>query len=143
MDSRIYRQVSLYRMTLIFSVVIALIGFSYNVWRMEVTEKNSTIRTASFEILIHLSELEQLVYIAHYDQDLKEGSPRKGWVVVGLVNDLSVLTDPSITASTAQLKDVWSNHWQSLSNDQVSADAIVESIDVVRDELKQLLTSLD
>ena len=49
MDSRIYRQVSLYRMTLIFSVVLALIGFSYNVWRMEVTEKNSTIRTASFE----------------------------------------------------------------------------------------------
>lgn len=130
-------------MTLIFSVVIALIGFSYNVWRMEVTEKNSTIRTASFEILIHLSTLEQLVYTAHYDQDLKEGSPRKGWVVVGLVNDLSVLTDPVITESTTQLKDVWSNHWQSLSNDQASADAIVESIDGVRSELKQLLTSLD
>jgi len=83
------------------------------------------------------------VYTAHYDKDLKEGSPRKGWVVVGLVNDLSVLTDPVITDKTTQLKDVWSNHWQSLSNDQASADAIVKSIDVVRDELKQLLTSLD
>ena len=83
------------------------------------------------------------MYTAHYDKDLKEGSPRKGWVVVGLVNDLSVLTDPVITDKTTQLKDVWSNHWQSLSNDQASADAIVKSIDVVRDELKQLLTSLD
>ena len=41
---------------------------------MEVSENNNNIRTASFEMLINLSSLEQLVYSAYYDNDLKEGN---------------------------------------------------------------------
>ena len=83
MDNQRFRRVNLYKVTIVLSVLFTLVGFSYNVWRMEVSEKNNNIRTASFEILINLSSLEQLVYAAYYDDDLKEGNPRKGWVTVG------------------------------------------------------------
>lgn len=37
------RNFRLYQLTVIFSVLFALLGFTYNVWRMEVTEQNSNI----------------------------------------------------------------------------------------------------
>ncbi len=48
-------------MAVIYSLLFALLGFSYNVWRMEVTEENANARTACFELLLVRSELEQLV----------------------------------------------------------------------------------
>ena len=51
---------------------------------------------ASFEILTELAALEEIVYAAAYDGDLKEGSPRKGWVKVRLVQDLSMITTKEV-----------------------------------------------
>lgn len=133
----------LYQTTVIFSVLFALIGFSYNVWRMEVSEENNNIRTASFEILINLSSLEQLIYSAHYDKDLKEGNPRKGWVTVGLINDLSALTNDAVKHSSTSLKKAWSDHWDKIATSKDSVDTIVKSIDTVRIEIKNLLSSLE
>ena len=133
----------LYQATVIFSVLFALVGFSYNVWRMEVSEQNNNIRTACFEILLELSSLEQLVYTAHYDGDVKEGSPRKGWVKVGLVADLSALTTRSVENEAAALKNVWGAHWNFMAKDKDSVDQIVGAIDAVRVEIKQVLSSLE
>ena len=133
----------LYQVTVIFSVLFALLGFTYNVWRMEVTEENSNIRTASFEVLLTLSSLEQLVYSAHYDADEQEGNPRKGWVKVGLIKDLSMLTTDSVQAQAAALKTVWTDNWATMMDDRHSADQIVSAIDSTRTELKRVLTSLE
>lgn len=132
-----------YQLTVIFSILFALLGFSYNVWRMEVSEQNNNIRTAGFEILINLASLEQLIYAAHYDGDLKQGSPRKGWVLVGLINDLSTLTDTAVAEKTSELKRQWSASWDKIGHEQAAVDEVVRAIDEVRAELKQLLTSLD
>ena len=142
MEAQIQKKILIYQITVIFSVLFALLGFSYNVWRMEVSEENNNIRTACFEILIELSALEQLVYTAHYDGDLKEGSPRKGWVKVGLVGDLSVLTSESVERQAASLKKVWSEHWNTMTNNTDSVDRIVNAIDAVRSEIKLVLSSL-
>lgn len=133
----------LYQVTVIFSVLFALLGFTYNVWRMEVTEENSNIRTASFKVLLTLSSLEQLVYSAHYDGDEQEGNPRKGWVKVGLIEDLSMLTTDSVQAQAAALKTVWTDNWATMMDDRHSADQIVSAIDSTRTELKRVLTSLE
>lgn len=61
-------------------LVFAVIGFSYNAWRLESSEKNNNVRLAAFTVITELAQLEQLVYAAHYDQDPVNGSPRKGWV---------------------------------------------------------------
>lgn len=143
MDIKIINKLHLYQATVIFSVLFALVGFSYNVWRMEVSEENNNIRTACFEILLELSSLEQLIYTAHYDGDIKEGSPRKGWVKVGLIADLSVLTNNSVEAQAAILKKVWAAHWSTMINNQDSVDQIVNTIDSVRSEIKLVLISLE
>ncbi|WP_238383542.1 hypothetical protein [Colwellia psychrerythraea] len=143
MENQIDNRINLYQRTVIFSLLFTLMGFSYNVWRMEVSENNNNIRTASFEMLINLSSLEQLVYSAYYDDDLKEGNPRKGWVVVGLIDDLSVLTDDEVKTKTTALKDVWSVNWETIATSQQTVDNIVGSIDSVREEIKILLNSLD
>ena len=143
MDAQIQKKLYIHQIAIIFSVLFALIGFSYNVWRMEISEENNNIRTASFEILLELSSLEQLIYIAHYDGDVKEGSPRKGWVKVGLIADLSVLTTDSVERQTTILKNVWSTHWSTMINDKDSVDQIVKAIDSVRSEIKLVLSSLE
>lgn len=143
MKKHIENKLHLYQVTVIFSLMFALAGFSYNVWRMEVTEDNSNIRTACFEILIQLSSLEQLVYTAHYDNNLQDASPRKGWVTVGLIENLSVLTSDSVESEAAALKAIWSDHWRTMPNSRKSADNIVNAIDAVRDEIKRVLISLD
>lgn len=143
MDVEIKRKLHLYQLTVVFSVLFALIGFSYNVWRMEVTEENNNIRTACFEILLNLASLEQLIYTAHYDDDFKEGSPRKGWVLVGLISDLSALTDKAVMAESAKLKASWSENWNKIGRDQQAVDDIIAMIDSEREQIKRLLSSLE
>jgi len=136
-------KINLYQMAVIFSVLFALVGFTYNVWRMEVSEENNTIRTASFEMLLELSSLEQLIYTAHYDGNLVEGSPRKGWVKIGLIADLSLLTADSIRDTATALKNTWAQRWNSVVDNTDSVTQIVQAIDAVRESIKLELKMLD
>ena len=71
------KQIRNYQVAVIASLLFALLGFSYNVWRMEVSENNNNMRTASFEMLKNLSSLEQLIYSAYYDDDFNLVTSRK------------------------------------------------------------------
>ena len=141
MDRQTQQQFKSYQIAVVFSVVFALVGFSYNVWRMEASEHNSNVRTASFEILLKLAELEQLVYAARYDKD-NQASPRKGWVLVGLIHDLSSLTDETVQLEAVKLKEVWADNWSAMAETQSSTDQIINAIDATRSSITQLLASL-
>lgn len=131
-----------YYLMAVFSLVFSLLGFSYNAWRMEVSEDNSNIREAAFEVLKELGELEQVVYALHYDHDQANGSPRKGWVKVGLVQDLSVLISPAAHASASELKQTWSNQWANIEQNQTANDLVVAQIEATRNQIKQALLAL-
>ncbi|QQX78972.1 hypothetical protein JK628_15565 [Shewanella sp. KX20019] len=135
--------ISIFQLTAVFSMLFALVGFSYNVWRMEITEYNNNVRSASFELLLQLSELESIIYAAHYDQDIIQGSPRKGWVKVNLIADLSVVTEPEIQAATESLKANWQLNWETVANNENSAMQVVEKIDDTRLKVRQLLSTLE
>ena len=137
------KKLLIYQMTAIFSVLFALAGFSYNVWRMEISEKNNNIRTACFEILIELASLEQLIYTAVYDRDIKEGSPRKGWVKVGLVNDLSTTVSKDVQQKAESLRATWADNWNIMLTDASAAEKIVKAIDNMREDIKKVLVSLE
>ncbi len=126
----------------ILSLFFAVLGFTYNAWRLEQSEENNNIRSASFQILIELAELEQIIYLAHYDQDLKEGSPRKGWIEVGLINDLSVLVGDSVYTNATELTSSWSARWQLINDDRVAVDQLVTDIEAVRHAVKEKLKTL-
>jgi len=124
-------------------MLFALVGFSYNVWRMEITEYNNNVRSASFELLLQLSELESIIYAAHYDQDVIQGSPRKGWIKVNLIADLNVVTEPDIQTAAEALKADWQLNWESVASDENSAMQVVGKIDDTRLKVRQLLVSLN
>lgn len=137
------QKISIFQVTAVFSMLFALVGFSYNVWRMEISEYNSNMRSASFELLLQLSELEGIVYAAHYDQDTVAGNPRKGWIKVNLIADLSMITEVEIKDSAKQLKQEWQANWQTMTDSESSAVAVVDAIDDTRDEVRFLLSKLD
>jgi hypothetical protein len=78
-----------------------------------------------------------------YDKDLKEGSPRKGWVKVGLLNDLSVLVSGGVELKAQRLKSVWAEDWSSMIEDPKATQRIIDAADAVRMEIKSVLASLD
>lgn len=132
-----------YQTTAIFSMILAVFGFSYNIWRMEVTEKNNSSREACFELLLQLSELEQLVYAAHYDKNKELGNPRNGWIKVGLIGDLSFVTELPVREKAVDLKNVWQSNWSAMEESRVATDKIVDAIDEVRLAVRLVIASLE
>jgi len=132
----------IYRTVLVLSIILASLSFSYNVWRLEVSEQNNTIRTAGMQVLIELSELEQLIFIAHYDKDLIAGNPRKSWVRVGLINDLSILISEDSEQFAHELKQTWQNQWSLIANDDEAVHLVGVEIDKMRAQVKQELKTL-
>jgi len=132
-----------YYLTAVFSMIFAVLGFSYNAWRLEVSEDNNNIRTATFEVLTELAKFQQLIYSAHYDQNTVAGNPRNGWVKVGLIVDLSTLIDESVTKSALVLKESWSANWESIPDSRNVTDMLVSDIEKVRFEIKKTLKNLE
>lgn len=132
-----------YYVTAILGVVFAIVGFSYNTWRLEVSEDNNNIRTASFEVLKELAELEQIIYAAHFDQNETEGSPRKGWVKIGLIVDLSSLVSKPVERDANALASTWQDKWESIKHDRTAVDLLVSKIETVRHEIKSTLGMLE
>lgn len=135
-------KLKLFYITSILSMLFAVLGFSYNAWRMELTEDNSNIRTASFEVLTQLSEMEQVIYAAHYDKNMLDGSPRKAWVKVGLIVDLSALISPQVENDANELKVLWGKSWQLVKDDEMVTQKLIGKIDEVRSSIKSALKNL-
>lgn len=136
-------KLKIYYITAILGVVFAVIGFSYNAWRLEATEANNNIRTAAFEVLTNLAELEQIIYAAHYDKDPDKGNPRTGWVKIGLIVDLGSLISIPVEDKARQLKTVWGDNWEAMVDDVGATDRLVTAIESVRTEIKSALISLN
>ena len=128
----------------LISLVVAISSLSYNTWRNEQTEYNRNQRLVSIEVLIKLEELQELVFYNHYDRDSQSrGNPRSGWAKALTIRDLAQILEHPLPASATTLAEAWSRHWQGLGSNQASADAILESIEDVRDDARELLRSLD
>lgn len=127
----------------IISLVVAVSGLSYNTWRNEISEENSNLRYAAFEVLLKLGELQQVTFHAHYDLDHERGNPRTGWAYVLTIRDLSDVMTVPVQKQAHALLDVWGEHWQGLGEEQASADAIVAALDATRVATVVLLRSLD
>jgi len=141
--SHILKRLKVYQITSIVSILLTLIGFSYNVYRLEQTEINSNIRTSSFEMIKELANLEQIVYSAYYEKDKKEGNPRTGWVKVGVIVDLSIICFKKNNMETKHLYNTWKDNWANINNSQESVNQIISSIDKVRKKIRLGLQNLD
>ena len=127
----------------LISLFVAVSSLGYNTWRNEKTEANRNIRSAGVEMLLQLGELDRIVFFSHYDMDEVRGSPRSGWAYVLTIRDLGRLTmSPAIESSEAVMQ-VWQRSWPGLGKDDASAKAISDSIDLAREDVLQVLASLE
>lgn len=144
----------------LISLVIAVTSLLYNTWRNEHTENNRNQRWASFEVLLKLGDLQELIFLNHYDcNSVFRGNARTGWAQVQTIKDLSLVVEESVPDSAEQLFAVWSENWQGLDYADAetcrnrnaerreqgfqSTEAIKFAIDDVRKDVLEILYSLD
>ena len=87
--------------------------------------------------------MEQIIYAAHYDKNEIEGSPRKGWVKIGLIVDLSLLISKTVEKESLFLKEAWTKHWDKIESEKLSVKLLVNKLDLVRVEVKIVLQDLN
>ena len=128
----------------LISLVVAVSSLSYNTWRNERTEYNRNQRLISIEVLQKLEDLQELVFYLHFDRDTTiRGSARSGWAIVLTIRDLSMILEAPLPATTEGLYETWDAHWQGLGKDSVSAEAILDNIEDVRNDTRELLSGLE
>ena len=135
----------------IISVFIAVSSLSYNTWRNEKTEHNRNLRQASFELLLKIGEMRELVYHLEYDRAVIERSAeRTGWVTVFVIRDLASVLEEPVPGAADSLYDAWSVHWDELAERDEDGDlvgagrrAIEAEIDNLRDLTLEMLQGLE
>src|SRR6267378_3961564 len=127
----------------LISLVVALGSLTYNTWRNERTEHNRNVRTAAFELLTKLAELERVVFLAQYDRDVAGGNPRTGWTYVLVIRDLSELVPEDVPGQAANLRKVWAENWEGRGrDDEAAVDRIDDAITKLRATTLRMLRSL-
>ncbi len=116
----------------ILSLVFAVSSLAYTTWRNEVTEHNRNIRTAGFEILMNLAELQLVVDYAHYEGDEERGNPITGWTYVLVINDLAAIMPEEVESAAVGLKDNWQISWSGLGTDDEAVRRIEAGIREMR-----------
>ena len=125
------------------SLTVALASFGYTAWRMERSETNLTTRQAAFQLLTALGQMQEVVYLAHYDHDAIRGSPRSGWVFVMTINDFSATMPAPVQARAADLLAAWRDHWEGLmATRDADADAISNALEACRGSVVAELRAL-
>ena len=129
----------------LISLVIAITSLLYNTWRNEHSEHNRNQRWASFQTLLVLGELQELVYIYYHDPGTADASDmRRGWAKVLTIRNLAEVLDDPLPASASELHGVWDTNWVGLQErDRGSRDRINEAIEAFRMDTLASLKELD
>ena len=129
----------------LISLVIAITSLLYNTWRNEHSEHNRNQRWASFQTLLVLGELQELVYIYYHDPDKADASDmRRGWAKVLTIRNLAEVLDEPLPESATKLHGVWDDNWVGLQKrDLQSRNRINEAIETFRMDTLESLKELD
>ena len=71
------------------------------------------------------------------------GNPRLGWTIVLTIGDLAQLVEAPLPEKSILLREVWSDNWEQLGDSQVTVDAVLAMVDVMRDETLVQLHALE
>ena len=126
----------------IVSLVIALSGLAYTTWRNELTEENRNVRTSGFELLVRLADFQRVVFLAHYDGDHNEASPRIGWAHVIAMQDFAEMMGPEVVVKVDHLRDVWQVRWTELGKKDEAEAELDQSMNALRYEIRTRLENL-
>jgi hypothetical protein len=126
----------------IISLTVAIIALSYNTWRNEHTEKNRNIRTAAFEVLKDLGDLQVVINYSHYQSNKELGNTYLGWGYIALINDLGQLLPQPIPEKVKILTYNWGVNWGKIKTDEVATEMISNDVDKTRESVLEVLRKL-
>lgn len=126
----------------LISLAVALSSLGYNTWRNERTEANRNVRHAGFQLMSELAELQQVVFLAHYDMDDTRGNPRVGWTHILAVRDLSYPMPTPVRTAADNLHAVWTDDWNTI-DENASYERIDGAIDSAKREILDAIRRLD
>lgn len=138
MKQKTFKQQLLENAVAIIGLLVAVTALLYTGWREETTEKNRTLRTAGFEVLKHLGELQIVVNNAYYTK----ADPQLGWGHVTLISDLSELLPQPVPRNIEQLVQEWSENINKISTNEAAVTAVSETIDTSRKEVLETIRYL-
>ena len=126
----------------LFSLLVALVALSYNTWRNESTEQHRNIRSAEFEMLKELSQLQQTIDYAYLHQDSQRGDLAQGLAHVLFIHDLATLTPAPVLKSADDLRDAWNRDSDKLSSSKEAGAELSEQVLATRRAVLESLRSL-
>lgn len=141
-ERRLVNLINRSQLTAVFSVLFALCGFGYNVWRQEATEYNNNLRTSCYQLLLEIAELEQIIFALHFDRERMQSTPRMGWVKARLINDLGATATPEVAVKTENLLAMWASHWEQIETDDDAVGKVTLALDETRAAVKASIESL-
>lgn len=126
----------------IISLFIAVVALIHNNLLYEKSEKNRNIRTASFEILMKLGELQQKINMSHFDPSSKD-SLIEEWGYIALIGDLSKLVPSPVPQKAEKLIEAWKSNYTTIKDNDKSLDAISNEIDATREAILNVIADLN
>lgn len=128
----------------LISLAVAVTSLGYNTWRNEASEHNRNQRVISIEILLMLSELQQVVLDRRYGKEEDgKSSLRKGWVIALTIKDISMIATGAVPDSADRLFEVWQRDSGSLGSSDDAKERIESALEEIRRDTHDILRSLD
>ncbi|AKE51857.1 hypothetical protein [Kangiella geojedonensis] len=136
----------------IISLLVAVAALTYNTWRSSTTELNRNYRSASFELIIQLAELQSITNDLHFNapadnnaewQRYFDKALIQGWGHIALIEDLSPLLSADFSQEAQKLKATWQQSHRQLSSSPAAEQDITERIQAMRTMTRQFIATLD
>jgi len=121
-------------------LLIAILTLIYSGYRAELNQENQTARSAGFEVLKALNELQMIIDAQRYTPD---DAPNflDGWNEVLIIDDLSDFINTAVQTQAQSLHLTWQNNFETLQDDKANK-ALTTAIKKMRSSLKEAIRNL-
>ncbi len=128
----------------LISLAIAVTSLGYNTWRNEASEHNRNQRVISIQILLMLSELQQVILDRRYGKESEgKSNLRKGWVIALTIRDISMIAEGGVPESAERLFSTWEDESGSLGSSDEAKERIENALKALRRDTQDILRNLD
>ena len=121
-------------------LLIAVTTLLYSGYRAELNQQNQTARSAGFELLKALNDLQMIIDAQRYTP---KNAPNflDGWNKILRIDDMSDFINPTVQHQADLLHKEWQEHFENLQSD-TSNKALTIAIQSTRTSLKEAIHNL-
>ena len=128
----------------LISLAVAITSLGYNTWRNEASEGNRNQRLVSIQILVMLGGFQQVILDRRHGKKSEGKSvERRGWALSKTILDISMVADGDVPESAQQLHVLWGEQFEALATSPDAQKILEDAVDAVRQDVHELLLSLD